>query len=144
MITLGCPSANTLQDMENVPITNTVSTTILMKLPMSAWCEYIYICDIRVPCLSSLIYISILSLYKCRYFVVKSNNLKNLHLSIKWGMWATQPKNESILNEAFHLCDNIILIVSINQPHHWEREKVVFYWERELEREGEWVRGQKE
>ena len=27
-------------------------------------------------------------------------------------------KNESILNEAFNLCDNVILIVSVNQTRH--------------------------
>ena len=27
-------------------------------------------------------------------------------------------KNERILNKAFNLCDNVILIVSVNQAHH--------------------------
>lgn len=50
---------------------------------------------------------------------MKSNNLENLQLSVERGMWATQPRNESVLNEAFHRFDNVILIFSVNQAHHF-------------------------
>lgn len=39
-----------------------------------------------------------------RYFVLKSNSETNLRTSQKENVWATQKKNEIILNEAFDVC----------------------------------------
>ena len=38
-----------------------------------------------------------------RYFIIKSLNHHNIQLSIENGIWATQVRNEPILEEAFHV-----------------------------------------
>lgn len=42
-------------------------------------------------------------LYNTKYFIIKSLNHQNIHLSIEKGVWATQIMNEPILEEAFHV-----------------------------------------
>jgi len=49
-----------------------------------------------------------------RYFVIKSNNHKNLVLSIENSVWATQRHNEEKLNEALQNAPHVILIFSVN------------------------------
>lgn len=55
-----------------------------------------------------------------RYFIVKSSNRENLELSVARGLWATHRNNEAKLNEAFDLCDNVILIFSVNETRHFQ------------------------
>ncbi|KHN25747.1 Zinc finger CCCH domain-containing protein 45 [Glycine soja] len=49
-----------------------------------------------------------------KYFIIKSLNHQNIHLSIEKGIWATQIMNEPILEEAFHNSGSVILIFSVN------------------------------
>lgn len=49
-----------------------------------------------------------------RYFVIKSNNHKNLVLSIENNVWATQRHNEDKLNEALRTSPHVILVFSVN------------------------------
>ncbi|XP_061954771.1 uncharacterized protein LOC133676961 isoform X1 [Populus nigra] len=49
-----------------------------------------------------------------RYFIIKSLNQHNIQLSIENGIWATQVRNEPILEEAFHNSGRVILIYSVN------------------------------
>eukprot|EP01083_Nonionella_stella_P095663 268610_1 len=37
------------------------------------------------------------------YFILRSNNEENVRTSMEKGVWATQPQNEPILNEAFEV-----------------------------------------
>ncbi|CAL0312924.1 unnamed protein product [Lupinus luteus] len=53
-------------------------------------------------------------LYNTKYFVIKSLNNQNISLSVEKGIWATQVKNEPILEEAFHNSGRVILIFSVN------------------------------
>ncbi|KAL3499439.1 hypothetical protein ACH5RR_038532 [Cinchona calisaya] len=52
--------------------------------------------------------------FSTRYFIIKSLSHKNIELSIKKGIWATQVMNEPILEEAFHNSGKVILIFSVN------------------------------
>ncbi|CAK7335407.1 unnamed protein product [Dovyalis caffra] len=49
-----------------------------------------------------------------RYFIIKSLNHHNIQRSIENGIWATQVRNEPILEEAFHSSGRVILIYSVN------------------------------
>lgn len=49
-----------------------------------------------------------------RYFVIKSNNHKNLVLSIENNVWATQRHNEDKFTEALRASPHVILIFSVN------------------------------
>ncbi|XP_019446683.1 PREDICTED: uncharacterized protein LOC109350028 isoform X3 [Lupinus angustifolius] len=53
-------------------------------------------------------------LYNTKYFIIKSLNNQNFSLSVEKGIWATQVKNEPILEEAFHNSGRVILIFSVN------------------------------
>ncbi|GFF96668.1 hypothetical protein IFM47457_10999 [Aspergillus lentulus] len=50
-----------------------------------------------------------------RYFIMKSHTVADLELSRKTGIWATQPRNEDSLNQAFKGSPNVFLIFSANQ-----------------------------
>ncbi|KAL5604047.1 hypothetical protein BROUX41_002039 [Berkeleyomyces rouxiae] len=52
---------------------------------------------------------------KSRFFVLKSLTADDLELSVRTGIWATQPHNEDVLNEAFEYADNVYLIFSANK-----------------------------
>ncbi|KAL2987414.1 hypothetical protein AAZX31_11G027500 [Glycine max] len=52
--------------------------------------------------------------HNTKYFVIKSLNHQNIHLSIEKGIWATQIMNEPILQEAYHNSGSVILIFSVN------------------------------
>lgn len=52
---------------------------------------------------------------RTRYFVIKSNNHKNLVLSVENNVWATQRHNEDKLNEALRSAPHVILVFSVNQ-----------------------------
>ena len=43
-----------------------------------------------------------------RYFIIKSLNHHNIQLSIENGIWATQVRNEPILEEAFHVSSHYL------------------------------------
>ncbi|ODV89598.1 hypothetical protein CANCADRAFT_20446, partial [Tortispora caseinolytica NRRL Y-17796] len=49
------------------------------------------------------------------YFIIKSLTLEDLDLSLRLGVWATQPHNEPVFNEAFEKSDNVYLIFSANK-----------------------------
>eukprot|EP00736_Rhodelphis_marinus_P002620 Rmarinus@m.29627 len=51
---------------------------------------------------------------KIRYFIIKSLSDANLVTSMKHDCWATTPRNERKLNEAFRSCDSVLLIFSVN------------------------------
>jgi len=51
---------------------------------------------------------------RTRYFVIKSNNHKNLVLSVENNVWATQRHNEERLNEAFSNAPHVVLLFSVN------------------------------
>lgn len=59
-------------------------------------------------------------LYDVRYFVIKSLNHENIHLSVNNGIWATQAMNENILDEAFHNSNKVILIFSVNMSGYFQ------------------------
>jgi hypothetical protein len=40
-----------------------------------------------------------------RYFILKSLTVEDLEMSVKNGVWATQSHNETILNQAFEVCE---------------------------------------
>ena len=52
---------------------------------------------------------------KDRYFILKSLTVEDLEQSIKTGIWATQPHNEEVLNNAFQVAENVYLIFSANK-----------------------------
>ncbi|KAK7307821.1 hypothetical protein VNO77_41224 [Canavalia gladiata] len=58
--------------------------------------------------------IGVEKLHNIKYFIIKSLNHQNIHLSIGKGIWATQIMNEPILEEAFHNSGCVILIFSVN------------------------------
>ncbi|KAI9104989.1 YT521-B-like domain-containing protein [Phlyctochytrium arcticum] len=53
--------------------------------------------------------------YQDRYFILKSLTIDDLHIARDRGCWATQPKNEPILNKAFGNSVNVYLIFSANK-----------------------------
>mmetsp|Transcript_51071 Transcript_51071/g.111903 ORF Transcript_51071/g.111903 Transcript_51071/m.111903 type:complete len:258 (+) Transcript_51071:51-824(+) len=48
-----------------------------------------------------------------KYFVIRSNNTKNVALSVECGVWATPRKNEQVLNAAFNSAAHVILFFSV-------------------------------
>ncbi|CAG8582069.1 6787_t:CDS:10 [Funneliformis caledonium] len=50
-----------------------------------------------------------------RYFILKSLTQDDLDISVKSGLWATQPHNEAALNKAFKSAENVYLIFSANK-----------------------------
>ena len=52
---------------------------------------------------------------RARYFVIKSNTLDNLHLSLLHNAWATTGGPTRKLSYAFKSVENVILIFSINE-----------------------------
>ncbi|KAL1918109.1 uncharacterized protein VTP21DRAFT_3375 [Calcarisporiella thermophila] len=52
---------------------------------------------------------------KERYFILKSLTQEDLDISVGTGMWATQPRNEAVLNSAFKDADTVYLIYSANK-----------------------------
>lgn len=51
---------------------------------------------------------------RTKYFVIKSNNHKNLVLSVENNVWATQRKNEATFDEAMRDAPHVILLFSVN------------------------------
>ncbi|KAL5482515.1 hypothetical protein ACEPAI_9109 [Sanghuangporus weigelae] len=50
-----------------------------------------------------------------RYFILKSLTQHDLDLSVEKGVWATQPHNEIVLNQAFRNSSDVYLIFSVNK-----------------------------
>ncbi|KAL5250061.1 hypothetical protein ACHWQZ_G015959 [Mnemiopsis leidyi] len=50
-----------------------------------------------------------------RYFVIKSNNMDNVEISMEKGVWATPRRNEDMLVEAFRHTKHVILIFSVRE-----------------------------
>ncbi|POR31259.1 Uncharacterized protein TPAR_08531 [Tolypocladium paradoxum] len=50
-----------------------------------------------------------------KFFIMKSLTMEDLELSVRTGIWATQPHNEEVLNNAFKTVDNVYLIFSANK-----------------------------
>ncbi|PWN53831.1 hypothetical protein IE53DRAFT_95556 [Violaceomyces palustris] len=53
--------------------------------------------------------------FRTRYFILKSLRQEDLERSIETGLWATQPHNEPVLDQAFRNSETVILIFSVNQ-----------------------------
>lgn len=53
--------------------------------------------------------------FRNRYFILKSLTDEELEQSVRTGLWATQPHNEPVLDQAFRNSENVILIFSANQ-----------------------------
>jgi hypothetical protein len=45
---------------------------------------------------------------KHRYFILKSLTVKDLEMSVKNGVWATQSHNEAVLNQAFEVSSSLL------------------------------------
>ncbi|NXH48797.1 YTDC2 helicase, partial [Dicaeum eximium] len=55
-----------------------------------------------------------------RYFIMKSNNLKNIEISQQKGIWSTTPSNETKLNGAFWESSTVYLIFSVQGSGHFQ------------------------
>ncbi|SGY85222.1 BQ5605_C009g05746 [Microbotryum silenes-dioicae] len=53
--------------------------------------------------------------FKKRYFILKSHDENDLHLSVERSLWATQSHNEPILHQAFNTATDVFLIFSANK-----------------------------
>lgn len=58
---------------------------------------------------------SLPSMPKDRYFVVKSLTKEDLHNSLQFGTWETQPHNQRALDDAFREAENVYMIFSVNK-----------------------------
>ncbi|XP_076615090.1 3'-5' RNA helicase YTHDC2 isoform X1 [Chaetodon auriga] len=55
-----------------------------------------------------------------RYFIMKSNNVRNIEISQQKGIWSTTPSNEAKLTKAFLENNLIILIFSVQGSGHFQ------------------------
>lgn len=55
-----------------------------------------------------------------RYFIVKSNNFRNIEISQQKGIWSTTPRNESRFSKAYLANKLIILIFSVQGSGHFQ------------------------
>ncbi|KAM9306788.1 3'-5' RNA helicase YTHDC2 isoform 2-T2 [Pholidichthys leucotaenia] len=55
-----------------------------------------------------------------RYFIMKSNSIRNLEISQQKGIWSTTPNNEIKLNKAFKGNSLVILIFSVQGSGHFQ------------------------
>ncbi|KAI3384297.1 hypothetical protein SNEBB_005056 [Seison nebaliae] len=53
--------------------------------------------------------------HHARYFIIKSINHENVQIAKEKNVWATFPKNESILNKAFSSNKNVLLLFSVQE-----------------------------
>jgi len=54
------------------------------------------------------------------YYVMRSNSEENVRVSMDKGIWATQWRNESILNKAFDTHNRVLLVFSICHSGHFQ------------------------
>lgn len=52
---------------------------------------------------------------KCRYYIVRSMNVRNIQISAAKGVWATSPGNTMRLRQAFRDVDHVIVIFSTTE-----------------------------
>jgi len=52
---------------------------------------------------------------RARFFIIKSNSMENLELSMQHGVWATTRGPTLKLTQAFDRVENVILIFSVNE-----------------------------
>ena len=52
---------------------------------------------------------------RSRYFVIKSNTIENLNLSLQNGAWATTNRPNRKMCYALKTAENVILIFSVNE-----------------------------
>ena len=52
---------------------------------------------------------------RARFFVIKSNSVENLELSMQSGVWATTRGPTMKLAQAYDSVENVILIFSVNE-----------------------------
>ena len=52
---------------------------------------------------------------RSRYFIIKSNNIENLNVSLQNGAWATTNGPNKKLCYALKTVENVILIFSVNE-----------------------------
>ncbi|KAN0059803.1 hypothetical protein ACQY0O_008377 [Thecaphora frezii] len=53
--------------------------------------------------------------FRNRFFILKSLRREDLERSVTTGLWATQPHNEAVLDQAFRNSENVYLIFSVNE-----------------------------
>lgn len=61
-----------------------------------------------------------LAISSIRYFIMKSNSIRNIEISQQKGIWSTTPSNESRLSKAFTENKLIILIFSVQGSGHFQ------------------------
>ena len=52
---------------------------------------------------------------RTRFFVIKSFSARDLNISMQRSVWATQPRNEQRLNEAYNDAEAVVLFFSVNE-----------------------------
>ncbi|BGP35624.1 hypothetical protein JCM10296v2_007465 [Rhodotorula toruloides] len=57
--------------------------------------------------------------FERRYFILKSHDEADLRKSVETGVWATQPHNEPVLQQAFRTARSVYLIFSANGSGCW-------------------------
>ncbi|GAA5937922.1 uncharacterized protein JCM15063_005413 [Sporobolomyces koalae] len=57
--------------------------------------------------------------FEKRWFIMKSHDEADLKLSVESGLWATQPHNEPVLQQAFRTAKDVYLVFSANGSGEW-------------------------
>ncbi|GAA5964021.1 hypothetical protein JCM3765_007843 [Sporobolomyces pararoseus] len=57
--------------------------------------------------------------FEKRWFIMKSHDEADLKLSVESGLWATQPHNEPVLQQAFRTAKDVFLVFSANGSGEW-------------------------
>jgi len=57
---------------------------------------------------------------KCRYFVIRSMNVRNVQISAAKGIWATSVGNSQKLRQSFNAVDHVILIFSATESRQFQ------------------------
>ncbi|KAJ0056946.1 hypothetical protein NL108_000769, partial [Boleophthalmus pectinirostris] len=65
-----------------------------------------------------------LTISSIRYFIMKSNSIRNIEISQQKGIWSTTPCNESKLSKAYLEHKLIILIFSVQGSRHFQASKL--------------------
>ncbi|GAA5982689.1 hypothetical protein JCM10908_006746 [Rhodotorula pacifica] len=57
--------------------------------------------------------------FERRYFILKSHDVSELQKSVETGMWATQPHNEPVLQQAYKTARSVYLLFGANGAGSW-------------------------
>ncbi|KWU45205.1 hypothetical protein RHOSPDRAFT_33148 [Rhodotorula sp. JG-1b] len=57
--------------------------------------------------------------FERRYFILKSHDISELQKSVETGMWATQPHNEPVLQQAYKTARSVYLLFGANGAGSW-------------------------